>query len=131
MKHESKIINFIIKVGDSIENAYKHSLLSKLLYKIVNLWNNSIFGGIINSFFDIEVYKNSMFYKILSSSFQGILRFTITTFPLKEAVRNSKYINSVKKINSRIKLIGTCRVKSVIRNSIFLNTVYEFWIGLE
>ncbi len=131
MINESKIISFIINFGDELENAFRHSVFLKLCRRIVMIWNNSAFGKIISGFFDLEVYKNSIFYKLINSAFMALIKITVKKIPLKVANENSRYISIIRNIFSKISFSKEMRIKNILKNSFFINSIYEFWLSVD
>lgn len=131
MKDKSKIIFFIVDISNRLEKAYKYSLFSKLCCRIAIVWNNSIFGKIISGFFNIETHKSSVFYKCIKSAINILVKGIIEKFPFKTAVNNSKYINIIKKFYYKIRPDKENIAKTMLNDSFFINSIYEFWLGID
>ncbi len=130
MKYKSGIIKFIAETSNNLEKAYRYSIFSKLCCKAANIWDNSVFGKAISGFFDMEVHKNSLFFKAFHTALDSFTKKLVDMIPLKEAVNDSKYIRIIKnamgfKVNK--KNYG----KAILDNSFFISSIYRFWISTD
>ena len=131
MIYDSKIIEFIVDFGDSLESAYKNSLFFKWIKRTLAIWKYSNFGKVIIGFFSAEVYEHSVLFKTLKNIFDKLVEIIIVYFPLKAAKENSRYITILKKQFKKINKIKLPRIKNIIANSLCINAIYNFWLNLE
>ncbi len=131
MRNTSKILRFMIHTADMVEIAYKNSLFLKLCRKVSLVWLDSNFGKIISGFFSYEVHSNSLFFKSVKSITNKLAKSIAEFFSFKEAVKGSKYINTMNKLTSKNSFKRMHSVKTVFKNSLFINTIYKFWITVD
>ncbi|NLN47577.1 MAG: hypothetical protein GX154_00425 [Clostridiales bacterium] len=131
MKDTSKILLAISYFADKMEKAYQNSLFLKLCKKINEIWQHSTSGKIISGFFSYDMQNNSLFYKTVKSVVNRSARGIAGFFSVKEAISNSEYIKGVNRLFLNISFNKMHGIKTVFKNSFFINIIYEYWTTVD
>ena len=131
MRDTSKILLAISYFADKMEKAYQSSLFLKLCKKANIIWQHSTSGKIISGFLSYDIQNNSLFYNTVKSVANRSARGIADFFSVKEAINNSKYIKAINRLFSNISSNRMHGIKTVFKNSFFINTIYEYWTTVD